>query len=223
MICSIGIVENIYLLLVVQDFNDYDNGSYFPSFWYDEYLLLIDMDGKIICEKNQTLEIYTQANASFFGELFLCDGEETYYADLQEMYRITSSMKKDVIEKSEYGCEIATITDDKIYYTSSTGSQFAAVEIKYVRCYDKLSGERYDTGIDLYFNNYKMLGVLTVIDEMIYAVYTNIPLESDGGEEWLDPDYYRSRAEKNFPESEGYYFYLYRYNMETGEYTLVAQ
>lgn len=156
----------------------------------------------------------------FFGKA----KNETYYSTYEgTLNRIYSTGEETVVCKLTEAVDIVGSNDNYLYITNDSYSgvyNYPYVPVlNYIKGFNIKSGSLSDINIDVNYNDYKMVSVVCVVDNNIYAAYTDADLSND---EMIE-DFEWSADWQRFIIEYGYNIYLYRYNMETGEYTLVAQ
>lgn len=202
----------------------------YATSWASEgnWNITVNYEGRIINPINKDFD-FSQIGwfAGHIGDSIVSNGEKFVAYEYEEnaLYRISGDGNKSRLAYGYDFVELTALDNERIFYTNCTNTQDCIIEIDYLKYYNLLDGEKYESGVDVHYKGLNMIGVMGVFDEMIYIAYTNIKTGCNPYGDYHElNDYRRDFVDQHdFPETEGYYFYLYRYNMETGEYTLVAQ
>ncbi|MBQ4545896.1 MAG: hypothetical protein IJA17_01920 [Oscillospiraceae bacterium] len=157
---------------------------------------------------------------TFLGKV----GDETYYSAYKgSLNKIYSTGEEVMVCELNEPVEIVGSDDSCLYITNDTYGFLQDYPympvLNYIKCYNTQEGSLSNINIDVNYNNYKMVSVICVLDNNIYVAYTDADLNNDK----MIEDFEWSGGWQRFIIEYGYNIYLYRYNMETGEYTLVAQ
>lgn len=195
-----------------------DCDDYFDWLGGRDWNMVIGYDGEIIVPLREKIWSGV-ANALILGEHLVTDGENTYAG----LSRLNSRLEEEwSINASDYE-ETVALSDNKLFYTDSTGTQCDVNPIEYLKYVDLSTGKIHSTGLDARYRDLTLLEIPCVLNSMAYAVYTNIPIVDDGDDDWDDymfcDIYDRNTAiQSGFTEEKGYYYYFYRYDLKKDQY-----